>query len=83
MSNDIKNNLNKFVICKSDNPKDFDLVIMNAKHRLAHVGLFVTINESPFVLHTFFRSESILRTEIKDLFLIGLNLEGFYKWQEF
>lgn len=83
MTREIVENIPKFVGDKTNTPKDGDLVIMNAKRISTHVGVYIEIDGIGFVLHTFYRSRSVLRTRLKDLHQVGLELQGVYQWQEF
>lgn len=80
-SQQIKANLSVFTSEQTKYPNEGDLVLMSGSSRLCHVGLYVTINNKGYVLHSMKNASTVCLHELKDLKLYGLVLNGFYKWQ--
>lgn len=79
-SKQIKENLSVFTD-ETLTPTDGDLVLMNGKRLLCHVGLFVRIRTKRFVLHSEGRIKVSSLHDLNDLPLFGYKLAGFYKWR--
>lgn len=78
-SEQIKENLPSFCI-ETEDPRDGDLVLMRGIRRMSHVGLYVQIKKEHYVIHTEARLRTAALHKIKDLYLYGYGLEGFYTW---
>lgn len=79
----IKEEFKKFVIdTKAENIEDGDLVLMNALHEMAHVGVLCMISHKMYVLHSLKSAGCVCLHRLTDLKNQGLYLKGVYKWQE-
>ena len=65
---------------KTDSPKEGDMILMHGRRRMCHVGIYVRIGITDYVLHT----ESSIKTAalhpLKNLLFFGYTVEGFYTW---
>lgn len=66
---------------KTDAPTDGDAVVMIARGRLAHVGVYYEQNGVPWVLHNSREARHVVRHRVRELAGNGFNLDGFYKWK--
>lgn len=83
-SDEIKKQLKYYVDdTPIEKPVDFDMVVMSARKRFCHIGLFVRINGQAYVLHLIGTLALSSLHRIVDLNRIGVKLEGFYKWKSF
>lgn len=79
----IKENLPKFAYPeKTDHYEDGDLVLMNGKRRLSHVGIYANYRGSGYVLHNQKQHNYSRLNRLSDLSKCGLFLEGVYKWRK-
>lgn len=80
-SNLIKRSYPKFTYQVSK-PEEGDLVIMNGMRNLCHVGIYVKIGITEYVLHT----ESTLKTaalhSLRDLLHFGYSVASYHRWQK-
>lgn len=82
-SRKIKEEFSKYVIDeKTTNFEDGDLVVMNAKHEMAHVGVLCIINHKLYVLHSYKQAGCVCLHKLAELKSQGLFLRGVYKWQK-
>jgi hypothetical protein len=82
-SKQIKKEFEKYVIPKkAEVLEDGDLVLMNAKHEMAHVGVLCIINSKLYVLHSLKTAGCVCMHRIGELKTYGLYLKGVYKWQK-
>lgn len=65
---------------KTDEPKDGDLVLMNGKRMLCHVGLYLKIGREGYVFHTESSKKTALLHRLKDVTGYGYSVEGIYSW---
>lgn len=80
-SDQIKSQLNNYVR-KTNSPKDGDLVLMHGKRLMCHIGIYVRIGWTEYVLHTEGSIKNSSLHRIGDIINYGYTLEGFYKWQK-
>lgn len=67
---------------RTNNPEEFDLVLMYNKGIAAHVGLLVIDKlKGPKVLHNMKDFGSVVLHDFKFLNTVGLRIDGFYKWK--
>lgn len=69
-------------VTRTDDPEDGDLVLMHGKRLMCHVGLFVKIGITEFVLHTDANMKSSSFHNIREIKNYGYKLEGYYKWRK-
>lgn len=67
---------------RTDTPKDGDLILMHGRRLMCHVGLYVKIGITEYVLHTESSLESAVLQPLKSLINFGYSVEGFYKWRK-
>ncbi len=67
---------------KTDEPIEGDAVLMKARGRLNHIGMYATINNVPYVLHNMANVGSVCLHRIQDLDKYNLIIEGFYKFKQ-
>lgn len=80
----INNKVYEYIELNSDEKnKDFDLVLMSARRRFCHIGLFVIINNESYVLHSIGTKTRSCLHRIKDLNLHSISCEGVYKWKSY
>lgn len=80
-SHEIKQELQNYVRPEPTlEPKDGDLVLMNAQRKMCHVGILVKRRGALHVLHTQKNIGSACLHRLKDLPYYGLSLQGIYKW---
>lgn len=65
---------------RTDAPIEGDLVLMNGKRRLCHVGLYLKIGREEYVFHTESSKKTALLHRLKDLSSYGYTVEGIYSW---
>lgn len=80
-SQQIKDHLPKFCY-KTDSPKDGDLVLMHGRRRMCHVGMYVKIGRSGYVLHTESSMKTAALHKISNVFFNGYTVEGVYTWRK-
>lgn len=66
---------------KTENPEEGDLVLMHGKRRMCHVGIFVPIKRSKYVLHSEVRMGTSALHNFNLLAGFGYSVEGVYKWR--
>lgn len=66
---------------RTDFPSDGDAVVMIARGRLAHVGVFYVQNGVQWVLHNSREARQVVRHRVRELEGAGFKLDGFYKWK--
>lgn len=80
-SNQIKKHVPELCIETSEY-KDGDLVLMNGKRSLCHVGMYLRIKGADYVLHC----ESSLKTaalhRFSDIIVYGFSIAGVYTWRK-
>ena len=62
-------------------PRDGDAVLMVARGRLQHVGVYCDIDGSPWVLHAVRNAGQTCLHRLCDLSRYGLTVEGYYRWK--
>ncbi|AHB05621.1 hypothetical protein U875_09700 [Pandoraea pnomenusa 3kgm] len=62
-------------------PADGDAVVMIARGRLAHVGVYYTLDGVAWVLHNSREARQVVRHRVRELDGNGFKLDGFYKWK--
>ena len=64
-------------------PEDGDIVLMfdfGDTISPTHVGIYVTVGRTSYVLHSAVKLGGSVMTELRKLSQLGLTVEGFYKW---
>jgi len=61
-------------------PCDGDAVLMVARGRLQHIGVYCDIGGVPYVLHAVRNAGQTCLHRLADLGRFGLAIEGFYRW---
>jgi len=61
-------------------PRDGDAVLMVARGRLQHIGVYCDIGGVPYVLHAVRNAGQTCLHRIADLGRFGLAIEGYYRW---
>ena len=74
--------LNYVIDEKTKNIEEGDLVLMNATHEMAHVGVLCIINHKLFVLHSYKQAGCVCLHKLAELKTQGLYLKGIYKWRK-
>ena len=54
---------------------------MFGRGKLSHIGVYCVIGYVPWVLHAMRKAGQTVRHLLRELPLMGLNVEGFYKWK--
>lgn len=80
-SQQIRENMPTYCI-KTDYPQDGDMVLMHGKRQMCHVGIYIRIGISGYVLHTESRLRTAALHKLNDLNAYGFYVEGFYKWRK-
>lgn len=65
---------------RTDEPKDGDMILMHGRRRMCHVGVYVKIGITEFVLHTESSMKTAALHPLNKLIVFGYTVEGFYKW---
>jgi hypothetical protein len=65
---------------KVETPRDGDAVLMIARARLQHVGVYCDIGGLPYVLHAVRNAGQTCLHRLCDLPRYGLTVEGYYRW---
>ncbi len=73
-------NMKADVAIKTDHPVEGDGVLMLAKGRLDHIGIYCLINGVVYVLHNSRDAGHTCLHRMRDLPNHGLEVEGIYKW---
>ncbi|VVE90395.1 NlpC/P60 family protein [Pandoraea bronchicola] len=66
---------------RTKEPADGDAVVMIARGRLAHVGVYYEQNGVAWVLHNSREAMQVVRHRVRELEGSGFKLDGFYKWK--
>jgi len=61
-------------------PRDGDAVLMRARGRLNHIGVYCDIGGEGWVLHALRNAAQACRHRVTDLPRHQLELEGYYRW---
>lgn len=62
-------------------PRDGDAVLMLARARLQHIGVYCDIDGVPYVLHAVRNAGQTCLHRLCDLGRYGLTVEGYYRWR--
>lgn len=62
-------------------PAEGDAVLMLARGRLMHIGIYCLIEGQPHVLHAMRNAGQACLHLLRDLPRQGLTVEGFYRWK--
>lgn len=65
---------------RTDAPADGDAVLLIARGRLQHVGVYCRIGTESWVLHVPEGAHSVLQ-RLRDLAGAGYQVEGYYQWK--
>jgi len=83
MSKTIEDHFYTFVEDKKyDQPFEWAIVLMNGTQMLSHVGIATKIKHAWYVIHAVQNQKQTVRNKIRGLEFTGLNIEGYYKWQQ-
>lgn len=76
----ISENIDDFAV-RTSTPEDGDGVLLLAKGRIQHVGLYCLISGEPLILHNS-KGLGVTRRYMRELTKSkwGYTIEGFYKW---
>jgi len=66
----------------TSDPIEGDLVLMRSRGSLSHIGVFATINGADYVLHAMRNAGQVVLHRIADLWKVGLDIEGYYRWTD-
>lgn len=66
-------------VAPTTGPRDGDAVLIVAKGREQHIGLYCLIGAEPWVLHNIERS-TVHRIRVRDMEKWGYKIEGYYRW---
>lgn len=66
---------------KTDSPIDGDLVLLHGLRMMCHVGIFVKIGRTQYILHTERKFKTAALHELNKIIYFGYSVEGFYKWR--
>ena len=66
---------------RTNAPADGDAVVMIARGRLAHVGVYYELNGVAWVLHNSREARQVVRHRVRELAGAGFTLDGFYRWK--
>lgn len=61
--------------------QDGDPVLFLCRARFYHIGVFVNVDDTAYILHADQRSAAVILTKLTDMPVLGYTLEGFYKWR--
>lgn len=64
----------------TDEPKEGDGVVLLARGRPSHIGIYCRIAGEAWVLHCMSSAGQAILTRIRELHLRGLSVEGYYRW---
>lgn len=69
---------------RTDKPVDGDFVLMFDRGYTipTHGGIYLVVNHTPHVLHCVAKAGGSVLHPLRKLPLLGLNIEGFYKWMD-
>lgn len=65
---------------RTASPHEGDAVLMRARGRLNHVGIYCDIHGQPHVLHALKHTGQTCLHRLHELPAMNLEIEGFYKW---
>lgn len=80
LSSQINQAVEDFAV-RTQAPADGDGVLMFARGRLSHVGVYCRIGGEAYVLHALRNAGQVMLHRIRDLPSLGLALEGYYRWR--
>jgi hypothetical protein len=61
-------------------PTEGDGVLLIARARMCHIGLYCVIANEPWVLHAASHARQVVRTRVRELERLGYRVEGYYRW---
>lgn len=56
-------------------------VLLVCRGRLSHIGTYLNMNKTDYVIHTSERFKSSIMTPLHDLKKFGIEIQGFYSWK--
>lgn len=65
---------------RTDEPKEGDGVLLLARGRLQHIGIYCLPGGVPHVLHADQGAGAVVLHRVRDLERLGFRLEGYYRW---
>lgn len=70
------------VLVRTENPTEGDIAVMGGKRHACHVGIFIEIKNTKYILHSDINIKYSVLTKCSDLFYLGYFIEGFYSWRK-
>lgn len=69
---------------RTETPEDGDFVLMFDRGYTipTHGGIYLVVNHTPHVIHCAAKAGGSVMHPLRKLPLLGLNIEGFYKWMD-
>ena len=68
-------------VLRTETPEDGDLVLMKSRGALNHIGVFFKHKGVEYTIHAMKNLGAVASHRINDLKLIGLTIEGYYKFK--
>lgn len=65
---------------RTEQPQEGDGVLLIARGRLQHIGIYCLPGELPHVLHAAPGAGAVVLHRVRDLARLGYKLEGYYRW---
>lgn len=65
---------------RTDDPEEGDAVLLLSRGRMAHIGVYCWIASEAWVLHCASNARQTVLHRVRDLYLQGLAIEGYYRW---
>lgn len=65
---------------RTDTPEEGDGVLLRARGRLTHIGIYCRIQGEPYVLHAVRGAGQVLLHAVRRLPSVGFEVEGYYRW---
>lgn len=61
-------------------PQEGDAVVLLTRGRPSHLGVYCSIDGEAWVLHCAANARQVVLHRIRELYLQGMAVEGFYRW---
>lgn len=77
----LKTHMKEFVV-KTETPSEGDVVLMHGLRRMCHIGMYILIGRTPYILHCEKNFGSAAIHKLREIGQFGYNVEGFYTWEK-
>lgn len=77
----LKYHMKDFTV-KTETPKEGDVVLMNGLRRMCHIGMYIKIGRTEYVLHSEKNFGTAALHKLREIGQFGYHVEGYYTWAE-